>query len=439
MKSVHAETIYQDASEAEGICFFPQGPDFNCSTGTSTGNDGFTVRLRQQVIIQPNITGDSEIPISAVSFYIEHLGRGGSSWTGNAVLYDENNQSVATSTATSFGSVGEVKFNFATPYVLTEEHEITNIVVFTQVPGGGTYAAPYWGLTSEGYPPPGYTGFPQLWSGFYCYDTGCSSYTPNSALGYDYRITIYRNDTQLAFTSPENNTTVNTTPTPITGTCTTGLGVDLQVYNGVTYASSTESFGISLACSSNLWSTSVNLTQGYWNAFASSTGQTAGITFYFLAQSLLPTASSTVPIEEVNTIAEDLLNIPACAIPFLGWDPCTVLNGFINVMKTSLTSFFTAAWENEKNLRPYSYVYEVYTSMNYGFTNPTTTDALPAVNIEISATTSPYFAPQFDNLFVPSNVENIVPQSSWDTIRPFFNFVIYLVFLMWAWNWIRRT
>jgi len=410
VSTAKADTRFFESDEDIDVCFFPQGPDYSCA-GTNTGNNGFKVHLTQETSIQTNTYGEAEISISAVSFYIDHLGRSGTDWTGSVVLYNQNNQSIATSTSRTFGGLGEVKFDFASPYILDEFTEISRATLITQVPGSGTYAAPYWRV-NETHPPN--QGFPDLFSGQFCYDTDCNTYTYSDlASNRDFAITFWRDDTVLSFIEPLDQGVVNDYPQPVRGTCQND--VELTIFDGLVQASSTTQFGQSVLCSSNLFSTSFIFTEnGYWTATASSTGDHATSSFFFLAQSQ-EQFTATTSEDFLSTITATSTIFDPCPILGSGVDPCSLANQY-------------------KSFRPYSYVPTIIgiVADASALARASTTDIF-AVPITI---TSDYF--NFNGtVMTKDNLYAIMDADGWAQLRIYMNYVVYFMLLIYFYNMIR--
>lgn len=408
VSDVHAQTIYQSTyNPSEEDCWHMQnGADPNCND-SGTGNDSYEVRIDQELVIQQD-SSDPQITFSSIEIFYHSCARNGTDWTGTAYLLDDNDYSNyvanshnvtsarATSTATSMNCAnGSDEFTFITPYVKDSNNDLTWFVIETSVPPSGTYMFPRILRTYGTYPT---YGFGDVFGGYRGYDSSYGTIQTN----YDWQFNLYRNDTVVSFTYPENNTQVNDDPLNITGTCNDS--VELYVYDGVSYASSTNAYGATVSCSSNTFSYPITLEQGFWSAFASSTNSTAGIVFYYAAQTFIPVDTdlftpNPFQSEEGGNESE--------------W-------------------FFLRDWaENLITLRPYSYIPTVLTRFNSAMNNPSSTDWLADFTFDAQGTLVTISG------ITSTTLSQIDSQYSSD-MRSFSTIIEYVAFIVYIIHYVRR-
>lgn len=314
-----AEELYQDASlntPLSGLCLKTQPgggllyeeDDAQCVSERQPFVD---TTMFQELRTTPGIS------ISAVSLFTDVTESNGGNRPATWTAYLMNgNDKVATSTAISWtaGGASENKFNF-TPYAVTASTPVDGVAfefnrddAFPLFDTGKMNIR----LTPNRYPPD-YIN-PAFYSGGYVQSLATGSWYGSIAQLSEFRdfaIRVYIADaaTPLEITYPENNSTKSDIPQVIAGTCTNDF--DLEVFDGITSASSTNAFGSSILCGGDeAWSWSFNPTQGFWNITASSSGEFDGVVFYYLAQSRNPnpiTTTSTNPFATSTSLFFDAL------------------------------------------------------------------------------------------------------------------------------------
>lgn len=460
-QQARAEQVYQNANQytpLAALCFKYDGSyqygttAANCNGGTPDPGVFDDTTFFQELYITPGTT------ISAISLWLESTESNGGNRPVTFTAYLMNGRDkVATSTPISwtYSDSGEQKFNF-TPYAVTASTPINGVAfewdrqsAFPLFDTGKMNLR----LTPNRYPPD-YID-PGFFSGGY-YDglaTGAwyDSISQFSNL-YDLAITVYQSTPEqgVDITSPANNSTLNTWPVTVSGTCANG--VDITVYDGITYASSTTAFGSSLLCNSNTFSYSFNPNQGYWNISASSTSNgvhvSDGIVIYFLAQdqappNSFPTDGGALPITtstpQWSTTPETSIDAFllgfSCQIPFFSYNPCQQLGNLIYSSKNFFIYGITNASLSFLSQKPYSYLNDTYSAIRIGLTDqPSNTSTIPIANVSIDT----------DNFVLNQSFFNaemftaIIDQDDWNGIRPYANAFLYLVFALYLLSLINR-
>lgn len=405
-----AEEVYQDAYADDSICINANGVEDNCTT-LNTFN---THTVQQELRIE------NGLEISAVSIYRKTAGSGSTRIVTVTGYLANGNNKVATSSPVTYqwdvGTPNEVKLNF-TPYLVSPSTPVTSILIeSSEAGGGGGETTIRYMLTQNRYPPD------YINPGFY--SAGYASGLANNYFGSqsqlsnlrDLAIKVYVSSipTSLQITYPENNSTVSDLPQTITGTCSDDF--DLFVYDGLSYASSTNAFGSSIVCpGSEEWFWSFNPEQGFWSVFASSTGQSDGIIFYYLAQSTQPTGTSTptstTPFDGIPNATIDI--DWTCEISFFSWNPCQVLG---NIVEAALNAGFNTMGDLMRSLaantRPFSYVPILATSVVSNAVNPTSTiDLIPSIPLLTSV--NGFETASTSIIYLPG-----IQRPIWDTIPP---------------------
>jgi len=360
--------------------------------------------------------GTMSVPIDAIKIITGAngvVGAGGHGANMTAMLLDQDHWDdfvasgylataawgIATSTEIAIAGTSPLAtstFPFAPAVSQTPGNEFV-AVVFKITSDPGNFYKPQFAYTYQSFPPTGY-GDPWL--------LGAGGQLPGTYAGSDLnnqrdlRIQIETTiDYPLEILVPENNSTVTANPVVISGTCENAL--ELQVYDGVTYASSTTAFGATLTCNSNAFSYSTALDQGYWNVFASSTGETDGIVFYRLAQS-----------QDLAAFQEFATN------PFGG-------------AEGSEYGYWTFLMDNTNVLvtktRPYSYVPQIVLALMDGMANATSTNWIEQV--AFTTTAGLIYLPG-----ITSATFDAIPASFKNTIRPLSTIALVLSFLWLIWS-----
>jgi len=382
----HAEEVYQDAYADDSICINANGVEDDCTT-LNTFN---THTVQQELRIQ------NGFEISAISIYRKTAGSGSTRLVTVTAYLANGNNKVATSSPTTYqwdtGTPNEVKLNF-TPYLVSGATPVTSVLIESSEAGGGGNDTTIRYMLTQNLYPPDYIN-PGFYSAGYAAGLANNYFGSQSQLSNlrDLAMKVYVSaiPTSLQITYPENNSTVNDLPQTITGTCSDDF--DLFVYDGLTYASSTNAFGSNIICpGSEEWFWSFNPEQGFWSVFASSTGQSDGIIFYYLAQSTQPSFPFTTSTPTSTSIFAGAdtptINLNwSCEIPYFSYNPCQVFGNIVESaldgLYNSMTGFIRSAAENT---RPFSYVPQIMGRVFSNALSPTTTiDLMPPIPIPIS-------------------------------------------------------
>lgn len=338
-------------------------PDTDCNDTGTWDTVPATFWLAQEVTI-PQVSLPT--PISDISIYQAGCANNGAAYNQYAYILNADDLAElkaatldidlpyqAQSNALSSNcSTGTTTFSFATPYIATTTNSFA-AVVFRFLYSAGSSDEPKFYISQFSYP--NFSSQTLEYDGYKAAGGGTglingATFNPIGS-GYDLAITLWNGLYPLTFTHPTNNSRIVNEPTlTITGTCDSQL--DVTLYQGTSLASSTRSLGSSRTCSSNAWSWPVVLEGGYWNAIASSTTQTTGIVFYYLAQSIEPN-----PEFDNNPFEPD----EGGDLGFWG---------------------YLYDWGvNKGTLRPYSYIAQIGGSMYSAMASPTPSDWISQIHV----------------------------------------------------------
>jgi len=410
-----ANTIYQET--------YNQTPAVPNCFGVATGAQGDTAvacdalstdyivaeSVYQELRIQPT-TQDPDIAIKQIDLSVyKSINNGGNPLTITAILINDG-ASVATSTPLVEDPGNDTDFDWS--FVFPSAYHVTNATpvdgVQFQFSGSGATSDSIILRAAPNLYPPNYVN-PAIYSGFYClgawYPAGCTGQMTNLK---DFAVRIWRSNAIFQITYPYNNSTINDYPNvTVTGTCETSA-VEVSIYNGITYASSTTAFGSTRTCSSASWFYSFQPEQGFWNITASSTEGFDGIVFYYLAQSQQPN-----PITPTST------------------NPYATSTGlFFNLdcsSDTTLSIFCTLA-NRVGTGRPFSYFPRLVGSVWSAMDNATRTDWIEPV--AMTSTTGFVFTIPG----IKGDILDGVPASFRERMRPITTIGISIMLLLFIWS-----
>lgn len=421
-----AEQVYQQANDyipLVALCFKYDGGTYQYGTATSTCNGGTPdPGVFIDTVFSQEIRIENGVYISAVSLWAESTESNGANRPATFTAYLANgSDKVATSTPISWTYTDdqEIKFSFASPYLVTASTPVDTVLFeFNRDDGFPLFDTGKMNLRlSPNKYPPIYIN-PSYYSGGYFSGLVTGAWYSDLVQFTEWRdlaITVYQSDpaTDLTFTYPENNSTVNDLPLIVTGTCPEDL--ELQIYNGTTYASSTTAFGSSIVCQGDdTWSYTWNPEQGFWNMFASTTingvQDHAGISFYYLAQS--------IPPDDLDLSGNPLDGTEGANLGY--W-------GFLRDWAHNLLEF-----------RPYSYFFDLQDAFTEAFDTPSST--LPLLEVEVSSSTVAFASTDipFDitlTAIPTSTFTYIVSQDQWDASQTGMKIIITLPWVVW---WLLR-
>jgi len=367
--------------------------------------------LFQELYIEPGRS------ISAISMWLDDAQSNGANiaYTFTAYLMDGQDK-VATSTPISWdqNTFPEVKFNF-TPYAVSTSTPIDGVAFELQRNGGNGDSPKLNVRLSPNKYPPNYVN-PGFFSGGAIQSLATGSwYSSLAQLSNlrDFAITVYQSDpaTALEITYPTNGSTILASSTSqffTQGTCSED--VEISIYNGLSYASSTTQFGASLICQGDdTWSYSWNPYQGFWNIEVTSEEPTQTafdfVRFYFLEQSQEP----TIPVFSGN--------------PFSGEQ-----GGDLGYWS------FLRDWADEaiSHTRPFSYIPQIVVAGYTAISNPSPQNPIPSVSFDIpmGTGTSTFTLAQVDQ----TDVFNLIPEANWTTLKTTMQLVVYGLLLYYVWN-----
>jgi len=419
LRSASAEELFLDTSSDPTLVCYSGESDSNDDSCDATPSYSGTQNLSQGLLISPNTSFD----VSKIQLLPHSLGQGVSS-SNNYLLrmYLLNSSqwstylNTGTSTVSAISATPEsqnvtpgsyLSFNFPSPYSVNSPDDLRGFVVemsFTNAPDQPEFR---WSLSPGSEHPLNFSGDAELYNMFYDSPGNAS----NDNLDLVFR--LYTVNAPLAITYPENNSTVNDLPLTILGTCL--YDVDVFVYDGLTYASSTTAFSSGRLCNSNTFSYPVNLQQGFWNVSASSTDASVGITFYYSAQ-------STTAEDYANQIIENLQASLSCYIPFLNWDPCLAVSNVLVAIRNAITGSLQSFGTLIAQTKPISYYFQISSVLSENLSSTNTTSTL---NLSV-----PVFGTNTE-LFNSSTTPNqILGEAPWDNVRNFMKIGLYIGFLV---------
>jgi len=312
-------------------------------------------------------------------------------------LRNANNTVIATSNNLTAGSLAEgwLTLTFPGGYTFNTQSATTSIpsyISFTRQCSGSCGAAVSYGLTPPQYGTPYYSNFTATTTGgfptFYpAYDDGVEALTNNRQL--EFRINE-ASPSVLTIDEPDNNEILSE-PFSVSGTCTNNVAV--QIYNGLTYASSSVAFGQTVVCSTGVYSFYAGtLDTGFWNITASSSPNFVGIVVYNTGQSQLPIEDW--PEEWLNEIATS-------------------------------SSPFDVLFRNWFGRKPYSYLSDFWAAFSGSVQNASSTQGWLTPTIEIE---SDYYSMN-TTFLTPDTFTTIFSQDTWNSLRPVFELLIYIFFV----------
>lgn len=209
----------------------------------------------------------------------------------------------------------------------------------------------------------------------------------------------------VIITYPANGSIVNDFNLTEFGTCTQGFDIEIAKLT----STSTPFIAQSNACVSNSWSFFLGqLEQGYYWTHVSTTDFDIEEIYFFLAQNLeLPT--STIP-------------------------------GLLESLEGGESSFWTGLYNKYllgfNNLRPYSYIPQVFTSIVSSTNNASGTNPFPVLNLSFqnfnSTTTFNIGQPNVTDTY------DVFPEADWAIIRTTFELVIFISLAFYIWHKIKR-
>lgn len=138
-------------------------------------------------------------------------------------------------------------------------------------------------------------------------------------------------------------------------------------------------------------------------------------------------------IEPIQTLVSGW----TCNISYLSWDPCATFGAFVS-------SFLQPIWNMVINILfgwilkpPFSYVGEFYTTVTSGIAVvETSTSTIPTLNLTMVRTAN--MATTTFELVGQDSLTKILSQSMWDTLRPYLNMILYILFGTWIWHYVRK-
>jgi len=394
----------------------------NSTDGLEDCDYAFTGATRDRFIEQDLTFLQSQLPISISKIQLYQGGitpGGGVGDVIDLVLLDQNKTGVATSSVAMHigGTASELTFTFGTPYSVTNQTDITGFRLHMNA--GTTNPAPVLRVSENLFPPIG--GFNSV------YDLNSGTFPNfNSANTeydtYDLWTRVYIDDPNvLRITSPANGSLLTTTPVVISGTCFDDFALD--VYNGLTVASSTEAYSSWVQCSPVFgFGAGVTVSEGSWTAYAYSSSTSDTVTFFYSPDygGFIGTTTPTY-----NPIAGW-----SCNIPYLNFDACAVIATSIDRIASTIAVFFRAVLTGVTSIPPFNWLSDIKDAIDTGISTATTTTDIVPLTVTIPTSTMGTAAPFTMQLFTHAQFTDVVPQDTWDDLRPYFNMAVYLLFGM---------
>jgi len=239
----------------------------------------------------------------------------------------------------------------------------------------------------------------------------------------DLMLELYTDDTQLVVTSPSHFEIVNNNFS-LAGTCPGD--VNYAIHNEATIASSTSAaYGFADCDTNTFFNTIGGLPEnGVWYITATTTYSYYLRTFVFYDDSV--DAIDDTLQDALDDVRGNIENSEGCPIPYLNWNPCAAVAGLILSTASSTRGLTQTVYEITRTTKPYSYVPQIIDSFTTA--NDTPSSTIATTTFAIASTT---VAGGFDfawNVNIGNMIDDIIPESVWNSLRPIFVVVLYLAF-----------
>jgi len=407
-----AANLYIDNNRTGVGCV---GSTESCSNGGGRSTTWF-----QELNINPQ-SGDEEIPLHSMKIYgCIDVNPGGSGDLNYAIIATEdqlnhikadpsigniasrasstaNLGSTGVSVACSTGNFDGVSIVFSSPYVVSSTTPISAIAWWQTWSGQAPINTLTWRSVADYYP---------FGNTFSFLNSGYLNGTELSDQK-DYAFQLFRDDTVLTIQTPIQNEQV-TLPLYMGGTCTDTVNVNL--YNGITQASSTESFYfLDNACTASTWSRTIaNLSPGFWHISASTTLQLAERDFsYAIDPDEIVFSTSTNPFASSSSPFIDAIDLACLDAQF---------------------ALLCNAARNISSIRPFAYFPQIAGAVWSSMDNATRTDWIAPV--PVTSTTGFVFS-------IPGirgDILDSVPQTFRETMRPITTIGLSIFLLLFIWS-----
>lgn len=392
-------------SPAYGIIM--QSYDYT-STNDVQGANGFQLWQEIEIPVYENQSPNAITLTEAGWFIRSSIGSASHTTSTVKILNSDGDELIKGHLVDSF-SLGWNDITFDAPLSITTNTLASNtpaFIYFQFEEDGDLYAD--FGLQDSIYGSPYYGYFTATSTGSYnnLYDywenTSPWEYPENAKDDEDLIFRFGQSTNYLSITNPSPDEYISDALT-ITGTCSDD--VDLTLSQPYDYNHPDDELNTTATCTGDQFEWSVGyLNAGEYYLFASSTDAWTDVWFVSAGESSFYMATSS---------------------------PFNTYEGG----EAGFWSFILNRYNNIIDLKPFSYVYQIYSAFDNAFDNASGTS--PFDEFTITASTTVPGVPEFTIPKIDHDIAtDIVSQSQWDTLRTTLQIVIYLVFIYYIW---RRT
>lgn len=319
-----------------------------------------------------------------------------------------------------------MEIDFSTPHVHSTSTPIEYLIIATNQGGGVPLDSGIFRVNNNSIP----FGIPAPVS--LLYSGGASTISNANFANYgDLSMELYQDNSELYIDTPVQYETVTGTFN-IGGRCQTSSNVDLNIIYDENLATTTIDFVITdIPCTSNSWSFEVTgglEPEGDWYVVATDNYGGYDTVDFTFDQTFVP----EVPPVVLNW---------SCNISYLSFDPCATFADMVENIIGGIWNIVRGLGNTLTSSRPLGYVKEIVSAVKTANDTASTTDYLiPQARFYVPTTTAfTNTGYRFDmNFFSADTFTNVLPQSSWDSIRPYMNLVFYLIFGFYLFRRIKR-
>jgi len=398
-KSVKAESLYMDGYPSTFTTTTDKCVNIkNDTDGLEACNYSFTGATLNRYVRQ-YVHLPTGLSVSRINLYQQSLTAGGGV---NDVIYLVLEDSTGTGVATSSAAMRIGGIEQDTSFVFSPAYTTNSAEVYSfrvHMVSATSNPAPTFRVSVAFFPTRPFEGnINNLNHGTYGTFTSETDFSTPYA-HYDLWTRIYVNEgTELTIQEPADNEIITTNFVPLSGTCSEDFG--LSIYNGVSYASSTDRSYQPVDCNAPNWTTGAYLFEGNWTALATSTHETAWVNF----RSTATTTDEFIPYDFSDS-------------PFAPEEGGNL--GFWEYLYD---------WGITKGtLRPYSYIPQIGTVMYNALANPTSTDWLTSIPINYGNST-------FNMPAIDSSLFDTIPNDYKNNLRTVSTIALSAGFIAYVWH-----
>jgi len=316
--------------------------------------------------------------------------------------------------------------DFSTPHVHSTSTPIEYVIIYVSQSGGSPLSGGVLRVNNNSIP------FGVLAPVSLLYSGGASTIASADFANYgDLSLEIYEDNSNLYIDTPEQYETVSGTFN-IGGRCQTSSNVDLNIIYDENLATTTIDFVITdIPCVSNAWNFEVTGgidPAGDWYVVATDNYGGYDTVDFTYDETFVP----DIPVVVLDW---------TCNISFLSFDPCAAFADFAEGIVGGIWNIIRGLGNTLTSSRPLGYVKEIVTAVKSANDTASSTDYLiPQARFAVPTTTAFLNTKyRFDmNFLSASTFTNVLPKSSWDTIRPYMNLIIYLLFAVYIYRRIKN-